>query len=165
VCLPLAVVSSTDAQPQAAQIAVSPERLHDLILAVSRAANSACVGAARSVGLAGSDLAALSRLANAGEMTGAELGRILQLTASAVSELADRLEAAGMITRARSRQDRRLTMLKATVKGRRTARAALAPLHTTLAEIIAAQSPTQLRRSVELLLELSSALTAVKHTD
>jgi DNA-binding MarR family transcriptional regulator len=155
----LIAVPERDPQDQAAQIASSPERLRELVHAIGRTTQSVWAAAARAVGLGSTDLSALSHLSSAGAMTGAELGQILGLSSSSITELADRLEDAGLLNRSRSKNDRRHTLLKATAKGRRTARKALAPIDARLDHIAGAQHPTQLQRSVELLLDISAALS------
>jgi len=155
----LIAVPPPDPQSQAAQIASSPERLRELVQTIGRTMHSVWAAAARGVGLGSSDLSALSHLSSAGAMTGAELGQVLGLSSSSITELADRLEDAGLISRSRSKNDRRHTLLKATAKGRRTARKALAPIDARLDHIACAQAPTQLHRSVQLLLDISAALS------
>lgn len=69
-------------------------------------------------------------------MTGAELRRMLGVTSSSISELADRLERGGMITRTRPRPDRRLVVLESTPRGRRVVEGALAPVVAALAAVV-----------------------------
>jgi DNA-binding MarR family transcriptional regulator len=83
-----------------------------------------------------SDFQALLRIVTAGGLTGAELRRILGVTSSSVSELADRLERGGMITRTRPRSDRRLVVLKSTPQGRRVVERALGPVVSALATAV-----------------------------
>ncbi len=83
-----------------------------------------------------SDFQALLRIVTAGGLTGAELRRNLGVTSSSISELADRLERAGMITRTRPRSDRRLVVLKSTPRGRRVVERALAPVVAALATVV-----------------------------
>jgi DNA-binding MarR family transcriptional regulator len=147
----LIAVPPPDPQSQAAQIASSPERLRELVQTIGRTMHSVWAAAARGVGLGSSDLSALSHLSSAGAMTGAELGQVLGLSSSSITELADRLEDAGLISRSRSKNDRRHTLL--------TARKALAPIDARLDHIACAQAPTQLHRSVQLLLDISAALS------
>jgi DNA-binding MarR family transcriptional regulator len=83
-----------------------------------------------------SDFQALVRIVTAGGLTGAELRRILGVTSSSISELADRLERSGMIARTRPRSDRRLVVLKPTPRGRRVVERALGPVVAALATVV-----------------------------
>jgi DNA-binding MarR family transcriptional regulator len=83
-----------------------------------------------------SDFQALLRIVTAGGLTGAELRRIQGVTSSSISELADRLERGGMITRTRPRSDRRLVVLKSTPRGTRVVERALGPVVVALATVV-----------------------------
>jgi MarR family transcriptional regulator, organic hydroperoxide resistance regulator len=91
-----------------------------------------------------SDFQALVRLVGADGLTGAELRRILGVTSSSISELADRLERSGMITRTRPPSDRRLVHLKPTPRGRRAVERVLGPLLTEMACVVAGLSEDEL---------------------
>lgn len=84
-------------------------------------------------GLNQSDFQALVRLVAADGLPGAELRRILGMTSSSITELADRLESAKMIARTRSPTDRRLVVLKPTARGRKAVERALGPVLGSMA--------------------------------
>jgi DNA-binding MarR family transcriptional regulator len=94
-------------------------------------------------------------------MTGAELRRILGLTSSSISELADRLERNGMITRTRPRVDRRLVVLKPTARGRRVVERALGPLLARMATAVRALTDEELDVVSRFLGELEETLDEV----
>jgi DNA-binding MarR family transcriptional regulator len=58
------------------------------------------------------------RAAEGGELSVGELAKILMLRHHSVSGLADRLEALGLVDRARSKDDRRIVVLRLTDKAR-----------------------------------------------
>jgi DNA-binding MarR family transcriptional regulator len=91
-----------------------------------------------------SDFQALLRIVTAGGLTGAELRRMLGVTSSSISELADRLERGGMISRTRPRSDRRLVVLKSTPRGRRVVERALGPVVAALAAVVGGLSEAEL---------------------
>jgi len=85
---------------------------------VARAVLAALVYSAARAGLNQSDFYALVRVVAAEGLTGAEIRRILGVSSSSVTELADRLERAGMVARTRPQSDRRLVVLQPTARGR-----------------------------------------------
>ncbi len=91
-----------------------------------------------------SDFQALVRVVAANGLSGAELGRILGMTSSSITELADRLERAGMISRTRSTSDRRLVVLKPTAGGKRLANRALGPTLDAMSELLGELSDAEL---------------------
>jgi DNA-binding MarR family transcriptional regulator len=110
-----------------------------------------------------SDFQALVRLVAANGLTGAELGRILGLTSSSITELADRLEQVGMLTRARSSSDRRLVVLKPTARGRRVADHALRPTLDAMSEVLEGLSDGELELIDRFLEEVDRRLLALLH--
>ena len=116
---------------------------------------------ATQVDLSQSDFQALARVVAAGGLTGAELRRILGLTSSSISELADRLERNGMITRTRPRVDRRLVVLKPTARGRRVVERALGPVLTGMARAVRALTDEELDVVSRFLGELEETLDEI----
>ena len=149
---------NTDVETHAADIAASPQALRQLIHSVSRASDGAWAAAAGDVRLVGNDLSALSCLVSAEARTWVELRGALGLTSSSITELADRLERAGLVTRSRPSHDRRLVRLNPTAQGRRTVDRALAPLDAKLAQVTHDRDRRDLERSVRFLLEINNAL-------
>jgi DNA-binding MarR family transcriptional regulator len=104
--------------------------------AIVRTVQGLLAANATDAGLNQSDFQALVRVVDADGLTGADIGRMLGMTSSSTTELADRLETAGMINRTRSPSDRRLVILKPTARGRRLVQRALAPALTAVAEVL-----------------------------
>jgi DNA-binding MarR family transcriptional regulator len=137
----------------------SPEGLRRLIQDVCRANGNAWEAAGRTARLVGNDIAALASVVDDKQMTGVELRQASGLTSSSVTELADRLERARLITRARGNDhDRRLVMIKPTAKGRRAVSRALGPLHARLSEVQTRHDADELETLAELLVEINDAL-------
>jgi DNA-binding MarR family transcriptional regulator len=152
----------SDGQRATAQLAASPESLRQLIQDLFQTTSSVWAAAAESVHVSLSDLAALARLTAAESMTGVELRDASGLTSSSITELADRLERSGLITRSRQTHDRRLVLLTPTAKGRRTIDRALAPLDARLAMLWRGFDPTELQRGVQFLHDIGDALRAAE---
>jgi DNA-binding MarR family transcriptional regulator len=81
------------------------------------------LSAAGSVGLGTTESSALSYLAVHGERGQSDLARDLNLTSSAATALADRLERHGVAERVRHPTDRRRTTIRLTVRGQELAAA------------------------------------------
>jgi MarR family transcriptional regulator, organic hydroperoxide resistance regulator len=150
-----------DVHRSAERYASSPEGLRRLIQSVCRANGNAWESAGRTAQLVSNDIAALSSVVDERQMTGVELRQASGLTSSSVTELADRLERARLITRARGDHDRRLVMIKPTAKGQRTVNRALGPLHARLSEVQKRHDAEELEKFAEFLVEINDALIAV----
>lgn len=111
-------------------------QLLEQIRLVTRAVQAVLSHLAADADLSQSDFQALVRLVAADGLTGAELRRILGVTSSSITELADRLERTHMITRTRPRSDRRLVVLKPTAGGRRAVEQALSPVRAAMARVV-----------------------------
>jgi MarR family transcriptional regulator, organic hydroperoxide resistance regulator len=148
----------TDVDRSAQRYASSPEGLRRLIQSVCRANGDAWESAGRTAELVSNDIAALSSVVDEKQMTGVELREASGLTSSSVTELADRLERARLITRVRGNHDRRLVVIKPTAKGQRTVNRALGPLHARLSEVQKRHDAEELERLAELLVEINDAL-------
>jgi MarR family transcriptional regulator, organic hydroperoxide resistance regulator len=114
-------------------------------------------------GLNQSDFQALVRLVAADGLTGAEVGRILGMTSSSITELADRLERSGMVTRTRSASDRRLVVLKPTARGRRVADDALRPTLDEMSELLGELGEDELEVIDHFLGEVDRRLLVLLH--
>jgi DNA-binding MarR family transcriptional regulator len=103
---------------------------------VARSTQAALAGSALQAGLSQSDFQALVGVVVADGLTGAQVRRILGVSSSSVSELADRLERAKMIKRTARPSDRRVVVLKPTARGRAAVERALAPVLTAMAAVV-----------------------------
>jgi DNA-binding MarR family transcriptional regulator len=103
---------------------------------IVRSVQALLADSAMGAGLNERDFQALIRIVEAAGLSGAELGRLLGMTSSSVTELADRLQNAGMITRTRSPSDRRLVVLKPTARGCRVIDRALGPTLAAMATVL-----------------------------
>jgi DNA-binding MarR family transcriptional regulator len=154
-------VMDTDVHRSAERYVSSPEGLRRLIQSVCRANGNAWEAAGRTAELVSNDITALSSVVDEKQMTGVELRQASGLTSSSVTELADRLERARLITRARGgNHDRRLVMIKPTAKGQRTVNRALGPLHARLSEVQKRHDADELEKFAEFLVEINDALLA-----
>jgi DNA-binding MarR family transcriptional regulator len=111
---------------------------------IVRSVQALLADSAMGAGLNERDFQALVRIVEAAGLSGAELGRILSMTSSSVTELADRLQNAGMITRTRSPSDRRLVVLKPTARGKRVIDRALGPTLAAMVTVLDGLADTEL---------------------
>jgi DNA-binding MarR family transcriptional regulator len=130
---------SSDRGPAASQGAIV-EQMRRIVRSVQALLADSAMGA----GLNERDFQALVRIVEAAGLSGAELGRILGMTSSSVTELADRLQNAGMITRTRSPSDRRLVVLKPTARGKRVIDRALGPTLAAMVTVLDGLADTEL---------------------
>jgi DNA-binding MarR family transcriptional regulator len=128
---------------------------------VARAVLAALVYSAARAGLNQSDFYALVRVVVAEGLTGAEIRRILGVSSSSVTELADRLESAGMIARTRPQSDRRLVVLKPTARGRRAVERALGPALAAIATAVDELGEQELAVIGPFLRELEGRLSSI----
>jgi len=103
---------------------------------IVRSVQASLADSAMRAGLNERDFQALVRIVSADGLSGAEIGRILAMTSSSITELADRLQKARMITRTPSPSDRRVVVLKPTARGRRVIDRALGPTLTAMATVL-----------------------------
>jgi DNA-binding MarR family transcriptional regulator len=128
---------------------------------VARAVLAALVYSAARAGLNQSDFYALVRVVAAEGLTGAEIRRILDVSSSSVTELADRLESAGMIARTRPQSDRRLVVLQPTARGRRAVTRALRPALAAIATAVDELPEEELAVVGRFLHELERRLSGI----
>jgi DNA-binding MarR family transcriptional regulator len=129
--------------------------------AVTRSVQAVFADSAGQAGLSQSDFQALVRVVAADGLTGAAVRRILGVTSSSVSELADRLEQAGMIARTRRPSDRRVVVLRPTPRGRRAVERALAPVLTAMATVVGGLSDDELGVVSRFLDDVERALNEI----
>jgi DNA-binding MarR family transcriptional regulator len=106
------------------------------VRSASRLGHLLVARAAKRQGLLANDLTALMRIVEWGGVSPTVLAQSLPLDQSSITELADRLQRHGLITRARVPTDRRLVLLTPTEKGERTVRDAVGPLFAELTELL-----------------------------
>ncbi len=96
--------------------------------------------------------------------TATAIGRDIQLSASTVVGILDRLEEKGLITRERDRIDRRLVYIRATVLGAALAQNAPSPLQATLATLLGTL-PEEEQATIARSLERIAGLMAAQRLD
>ena len=92
-----------------------------------------------------------------GELKLVELARRIFLSKAGITKMVDRLEAAGLVTRARSKEDRRVINARRTSAGQRTLAASrkllLAWVRSNLADRLTAKQLKDLQRTLKALLD------------
>jgi len=135
------------------------EQMRQIVRSVQALLADSAMGA----GLNERDFQALVRIVEAAGLSGAELGRILGMTSSSVTELADRLQNAGMITRTRSPSDRRLVVLKPTARGKRVIDRALGPTLAAMDTVLDGLADTELGVVSHFLDQVERQLLELPH--
>jgi DNA-binding MarR family transcriptional regulator len=113
------------------------------------------IAKARSLWLA--DFNALARIVDSGGVSPGVLAQSLPLDQSTMTELADRLERAGLIKRSRGLEDRRRVLLRATKRGERIVRQSFAPVFAAVAEILEATPAEDQEAVIRFLSALDDA--------
>ena len=113
---------------------------------------------ARELRLGQTDFQALVRVVASEGMTSAELRRILGITSGSMTELADRLEAAGLVTRVRPQEDRRSVVVKPTATGRRAVERALGPALGSVGDVVSRLASDDLAVIAAFLSEVYEAV-------
>ncbi|HSV21242.1 MAG TPA: MarR family winged helix-turn-helix transcriptional regulator [Casimicrobiaceae bacterium] len=98
----------------------------------------------RAVGVTGAQLWAMAEIDASPQMTVGQLARDLAIHQSTASNIVADLEAAGLITRERPREDQRVVRLALTAAGRRIMRRAPRPLRGALQEALMSLPPARL---------------------
>ncbi|MDT0465973.1 MarR family winged helix-turn-helix transcriptional regulator [Streptomyces gibsoniae] len=98
-----------------------PDEIRYLILAGQREGSRRLAASLRSLGLTPAQAEVLDVLRSRGELTLAELGRLLVCEAGSPSRLVDSLVRAGLVARLPSPQDKRAVLLSLTPEGEDTA--------------------------------------------
>lgn len=124
----------------------------------TRSAQLLVAQAAKREGLLISDLNALARIVDWRCVTPSVLARSLPLDQSSTTELADRLERAGLITRERVPQDRRRVALKPTKKGAAVVADAFGRVFGELIAILEQPEPAERAVVADFLGRVDSAL-------
>lgn len=100
----------------------------------------------RSTGIPGAQLWALHEVARADGLSVGELAARLRVHQTTVSNLLNRLEAATLVRKGRSRDDQRIVRIHLTAAGHKALRAAAAPTRGLLPTVLDGMSPVQLRK-------------------
>lgn len=109
-------------------------------------------------------LVCLLSVVEKGPTTATAIGREVQLSASTVVGILDRLEEKGLISRERDRTDRRLVSIRATASGEALAQNAPSPLQATLANMLGTL-PEGEQATIARSLERIAGLMAAQHLD
>lgn len=137
---------------------VSTEAIVNQLRGLTRDTQDLLAARAKQQGLRAPDLIALIRIADGPGMTGAQLSAALGMRSSSITGLADRLQHAGLISRAPHPTDRRLVILKATPQGRQAITRGLGPVLSRLAAVIDRWDSDEQRTVQRFLTEVKRAL-------
>lgn len=116
---------------------------------------------ARLLDVNGVDYRAMGVLLGQGPVTPTQLGAELGLTASATSNVLDRLEAVGHVRRDRDPLDRRRVIVQAEPASRAKAMSTMMPLITGLDDLVRGMSPEQAEAVTTYLQHTRDALDAL----
>lgn len=111
----------------------------------------------KSVGVSGAQLWALSEIANTDALTVNGLAKVMALHQSTTSNLLEKLESRGLVTRIRSTRDRRVVVLQATDSGKAALAQAPGPFRGILPDALMRMEPEDLqllKHSLEALMQL-----------
>ena len=100
----------------------------------------------RATGISGAQLWALHEVAQADGLRVGELAARLRVHQTTVSNLLNRLEAAGLVRKGRSPDDQRIVHIHLSAAGRRALRGAAAPARGLLPNVLDGMSAAQLRK-------------------
>lgn len=98
----------------------------------------------KSVGVSGAQLWALSEIAQAGGLKVSELAKAMSLHQSTTSNLIEKMEANGLVTRVRSTEDRRVVQVRATAAGQAMLNKAPGPVRGLLPDALMRMPPAEL---------------------
>jgi DNA-binding MarR family transcriptional regulator len=113
---------------------------------IVRLASAHSTRAERSTGIPGAELWALHEVAAAEGLRAGELAERLRVHQTTISNLLTRLEARGLVKRARSAADRRIVHVSATAAGKRVLQRATLPTRGLLPHVLDSLSPDDLRK-------------------
>lgn len=121
----------------------------DNLRRIFQAINEFSKNAERTTGVTGPQLWAMKLLASAAPMRVSDLARRMYLHPATVVGILDRLEAKGLVTRTRSREDRRAVDIELTVLGKDVVAGAPEVAQVMLVKGLEALSPEQFSRVAE----------------
>ena len=143
----------------------TPDRLVVLMRTLTRSVQDFLAQRAKQMELDASGFVALIRITDSDGLTGAQLGSMLGLRSSSITELADRLETAGLIKRSAHPTDRRSVLLISTARGGRLIERALGRLLGRLASQSASIDDHTRQMIGEFLTGIAAALDDVSGHD
>lgn len=129
---------------------------------ILRASDLGTRGLAAATGLSPSQLLVLQEVERRGETTPGALSTALQFGQATITNIVDRLEAAGLVTRRRSSRDKRQILLAATDAGRATIERAPDLLQTRFSQGFDALPPWERAMILAALERLGMILGAEK---
>jgi DNA-binding MarR family transcriptional regulator len=106
---------------------------------------------AQRYGVTPTQLSVLKLLHEIGDLSLGSLSKEIRAHNSTVTGIVDRMEAAGLVERARSEEDRRVWIIRLTTAGRKVAERAQVSPWDTLRDAIEALSPSELEKLMVLL--------------
>jgi DNA-binding MarR family transcriptional regulator len=106
---------------------------------------------AQRYGVTPTQLSVLKLLHEIGDLSLGSLSKEIRAHNSTVTGIVDRMEAAGLVERARSEEDRRVWIIRLTSAGRKVAERAHVSPWDTLRDAIEALSPSELEKLMVLL--------------
>lgn len=111
-------------------------------------------------GVTPTQLSVLKLLHEIGDLSLGTLSREIRAHNSTVTGIIDRMEAAGLVLRGRSAEDRRVWIIRLTAEGRRVAERAKVLPWDTLRSALAALPPTDQERLTAILRKVAVHVTA-----
>jgi len=120
---------------------------------------------AQRYGVTPTQLSVLKLLHEIGDLSLGSLSKEIRAHNSTVTGIVDRMEAAGLVERARSEEDRRVWIIRLTTAGRKVAERAQVSPWDTLRDAIEALSPSELEKLMVLLKKVAEQVQSkIKET-
>ena len=116
---------------------------------------------AQRLGVKGTDLQCLERVAANRDVTAGELAKVTGLTTGSITTVIDRLEQAGFVSRHRDDADRRKVFVGSTPAMKRQAEPLSAPMHGAIGEVLGRCGEDQLKFLGQILQEMCDAVKKV----
>jgi DNA-binding MarR family transcriptional regulator len=110
-------------------------------------------------GVTPTQLSVLKLLQEIGDLSLGTLSKEIRAHNSTVTGIVDRMEAAGLVERARSEEDRRVWIIRLTAQGRRVAEKARVSPWDTLRHALAALSASEQDKLTEILAKVANNVT------
>ena len=111
-------------------------------------------------GVTPTQLSVLKLLQEIGDLSLGTLSKEIRAHNSTVTGIVDRMEAAGLVERARSEQDRRVWIIRLTAQGRKVAEKARVSPWDTLRHALAALSASEQEKLTEILRKVAQNVTS-----
>ena len=110
-------------------------------------------------GVTPTQLSVLKLLQEVGDLSLGALSKEIQAHNSTVTGIIDRMEAAGLVERTRSEDDRRVWMIRLTAQGRKVAERARVSPWDTLRHALAALTPADQEKLTQILKKVAQNVT------